>query len=59
MGERHHLVKLSEKQIRKIISRYAAGGITQEMLGAQFGVTQAMISCIVLRKNWTHMDIKV
>jgi hypothetical protein len=47
--------KLTEGNIVEIRARYAAGGITQEMLGVEFGVSQVLIGLIVRRKIWKHI----
>lgn len=47
--------KLTEKQVLEIRSRYAAGGVKEIELGNEFGVTQVMVSRIILRRAWTHI----
>lgn len=47
--------KINDDIVRAIRSVYAAGGITQELLGAMFGISQANVSAIVRRKLWTHV----
>lgn len=42
-----HYLKLSSDLHARIRERYAAGGITQQQLGTDFGVTQSMVSVIV------------
>jgi hypothetical protein len=54
-GEKHHLVKLTENEVREIRTRYAEGGITQEDLGIKYGVSIGAISYIIIRKNWKHI----
>ncbi len=54
-GEKHGLSKLDEEEVCQIRSRYAAGGVSQEQLGAEFGVCQPDISQIVNRKTWQHI----
>jgi hypothetical protein len=44
--------KLTEASVLAI---RAAHGITQGKLAEQYGVSQSMISCIRLGKNWTHI----
>jgi predicted XRE-type DNA-binding protein len=46
---------LNEDAIREIRITYAQGGISQSRLAALFGVSQTMISTIVLRKTWKHV----
>ncbi len=47
--------KLSEENVLEIRARYAAGGTTLVALAAEFGVTFALIGCIVRRKIWRHI----
>lgn len=51
-GEKNPRHKLTAIQVEEIRNRYAAGGITQQKLGAEYGVAQTVISRIVLFKNW-------
>lgn len=53
-GERHHASKLSAEQINEIRRRYAAGGILQRELAAEFGVLQGHVSRIVSAKRWSR-----
>lgn len=55
-GQAAGRAKLTDDQVRQIRSRYAAGGVTQQVLADQFGVNQTMIGFIVRRANWTHLD---
>ncbi len=54
-GERQHLAKLTEPEVRCVRDRYAAGGITQRRLAAEYGVNPTVISAIVCRKTWKHL----
>lgn len=54
-GERYGLSKLTETNVLAIRARYAAGGITQKTLAAEFGVGRENISAIILRKSWAHL----
>jgi hypothetical protein len=54
-GERINTAKPTENEVRKIRLAYARGGVSQQELAAQFGVSQAEIGYIVLRKAWTHI----
>lgn len=54
-GEKHGMRKLSEADVHKIRSIYAAGGYSQRVLGELFGVCQNQISLIVLGRNWKHI----
>lgn len=55
VGERNRHAKLTAAQVSQIRSRYAAGGITQKALGAEYGVRQALVGKIVLRQLWKHV----
>lgn len=50
-GRRH----LREEQIPGIRERYAAGGVTLQQLGDEFGVTNICIQHVVKRKTWAHV----
>lgn len=54
-GVDHGCAVLTEAQVLDIRRRYAAGGITQRELGAEYGIDQTAVSMIVLRKNWKHI----
>ena len=55
-GVDHGMSKLTEEQVLEIRRRYAAGGVKQQELGDEFGVAQALISFIVRRKLWAHLE---
>jgi hypothetical protein len=55
-GESAPMAKLQDDDVRAIRSEYAQGGISQEALASRFGVAQALISGIILRKRWRHID---
>jgi hypothetical protein len=48
----HAVKKLDEALVRAIRARYAAGGVSQYRLAAEYGLHQVTISEIVLRKTW-------
>lgn len=54
-GERVGLAKLTEAGVREIRRRYAAGGVSQQVLADEFGVHQTKISAVVRRKTWIHV----
>lgn len=54
-GGDHPIAKLSESDVIEIRRLYATEKLTQTELGRQFGVGQAAISGIILRKSWTHI----
>ena len=51
-GERHNMVKLTESQVTEIRAKYAAGGRTQQSIGAEYGVSVQLVSLIVRGKRW-------
>ncbi len=44
--------KLSEHDVRAIRSAYSSGGLTQEALASQYGVSRRLIGGIVTGKRW-------
>lgn len=54
-GECHGVSKLTDEQVVEIRRRYAAGGISQEALGVEYGMHQTAISAVVRRKWWQHI----
>jgi hypothetical protein len=54
-GEKNCKAKLSENQVIKIRQMYEHGNESTNTLARKFGVTQALISQIVLRKIWKHI----
>jgi hypothetical protein len=55
-GERHGRAKLTEDDVRAIRRRHAAGGISQQSLADEYGVKQTVVSQIIRRKRWAHVD---
>lgn len=58
LGEDHGMAKLTDDQVREIRRRYVRhhpvhGG---KALAREFGVRNSMISLIVNRKNWKHLN---
>lgn len=51
-GELHGGHKLTYAQVNEIRIRYAAGGITQRVLGLDYGVCQQVVWGIVRHKSW-------
>lgn len=54
-GEGHGSAKLTEDQVLEIRGRYAAGGVSQRALAAEYGVSHTTIRRVVSNKNWTHI----
>jgi hypothetical protein len=55
-GERMRKSPLTDNAIRTIRARYAAGGVTQDTLAQEHGVTRSNISVIIARKTWRHIE---
>lgn len=55
-GEKNGRAKITETQVREIRARYRAGGISQQKLATEFGLNQTIVSAIVLRKLWKHVE---
>lgn len=53
-GEKHNMVKLTEAQVREIIS--LKGKEVQRDIASRFGVSRAAISCIHRGKSWAWLD---
>ena len=53
-GERSHLAKLSEDDVRAIRAA-RAGGETATSIAARYGVRQSNVSAICLRQTWKHV----
>ena len=51
-GERNPARKLDGRSVEEIRSLYRAGGMTQEAIGARFGIRQSQVSNIVLGIQW-------
>jgi HNH endonuclease len=54
-GERHGNAALTDDFVREIRTRYAAGGVFQRELAAEFGIEQAHVSKIIHRRIWAHV----
>lgn len=53
-GEQHNLAKLSEDQVREIIS--SKGVMSQREIGERHGVTQSCVSHIQRGKSWSWLN---
>lgn len=51
-GERVGTVKLTEVQVEDIRKRYYEGGVTQEDLGKEYGISQVRVGMIVRNEGW-------
>lgn len=56
-GERHHRSKLTAKQVGEIRARYAAGGVSQSQLGAEYGVSPSHVCGIISGRFWAPEDV--
>lgn len=58
-GETHGQAKVTEEDVKEIRQRYQRynrkGGDTQASLAREFGVSQSVISKIILRESWKHV----
>jgi len=54
-GERHHNATVSNKTVRAIRDRYAAGGVTHQELAGEYGISRTTVSRIVRRSIWKHV----
>jgi len=54
-GEAHGRSKLTDADVIAIREEYASGKSNQVELAERFGVAQARISAVILRKNWRHI----
>jgi hypothetical protein len=51
---RNPQTKLTEESVAEIKARYSAGGVTQKLLAAEYGVTQSLISKVVRGAAWQN-----
>jgi group I intron endonuclease len=54
-GSKHGMSKVTEEIVLQIRSLYNLKSKTQYEIADMFGLTQSMVSCITLRKNWKHI----
>lgn len=57
-NQHHRNTKLTQSKADKIRSRYVAGGITQEALAVEYGVTQPTVGRVVRGESWTNLPPK-
>lgn len=53
-GGRSTSAKLTLAQVQEIRERYKRGGISQDRLAAEYGVSQSQVSFIILGQRWIH-----
>lgn len=56
-GERQRMAKLTDANIAEIRARYAAGGVLQAKLAAEFGVHCSAISRAIRGETWSHLPL--
>ena len=54
-GEQNGRAKLTTENVKEIRRLYETG-LSQTRLGEMFGVCQTVVSKIVLRKSWEHVE---
>jgi hypothetical protein len=57
VGESNGNAKLTADQVMEIRNRWAAGGVTQRALAAEFGVTPVNVHGIVHGRLWRHLPV--
>lgn len=55
-GEDHHLVKITEEDVKTIREIYASGKMNQRELAELYGLRQPAISRIIHKKRWKHIS---
>jgi len=56
-GSRNGTARLTETQVVEIRRRYAQGGVTQQALANEFGVTQSTIRMAVIGRTWKNVEV--
>ena len=54
-GEKHHLSKLTETDVREIRIKYANGGMKYPQLALEYGVNKSTVGDIIQRRTWSHI----
>lgn len=54
-GERNGRAKITADDVVEIRRRYKPRVVTTKMLADEYGVSNQLISCILLRQNWKHV----
>lgn len=55
VGTANSAAKVTEETVVKIRELWAAKSMSQREIAQMFGLGQAAVSCIVLRKSWSHV----
>jgi len=56
VGENNPRSKVTEDMVREIRLLYATGDYSQQKLSDKFGINQAMVSKIIRRDSWKHVE---
>jgi len=56
IGVQHTNSKLTDQIVKDIRKRYAAGGVIQAILAEEYGVSVNLVSLVVQRKIWAHVE---
>lgn len=54
-GENHCNLKLNNEKVLKIREEYALHKTKQKIIAEKYGISQVMVSRIILRKTWKHI----
>ena len=54
-GVDNGIAKLTEDDVRAIRRRYAKGGVKQQELADEYGVSHTLVSYVVRRVLWQHV----
>ena len=54
-GSARYNAKLDAAAVRAIRRRYAAGGVSQRALAAEYGIHKANVGHIIARRTWQHV----
>jgi hypothetical protein len=55
IGSRNHAAKLTEDAVRRMRTRYAAGGVTHQQLADEFGMHKGTIGRVLRGQRWQHV----
>ena len=55
LGVKHGNAKLTARRVRSIRRLWLQGHLTQEQIGARYGVTKGAVRLVVLGKLWKHV----
>lgn len=54
-GEQHPQTRLTTNDVSSIRARYHSGGVTQDDLAKQYGVTRRTVGRIISRESWRYV----